>query len=79
MTDMRRGENMFEIDPNLQDKVEQGIINEGSNLSGVSSKCSWEEPTEDGEDDKENRLAEGERRGSNDTIVRPQISAFGKH
>lgn len=43
ITDMRRGESMFEIDPDVQEAVEEGIENEGSNLSGVSARCSWSE------------------------------------
>lgn len=34
---------MFEIDPDVQEAVEEGIENEGSNLSGVSARCSWSE------------------------------------
>jgi len=41
ITDMRRGETIFEIDPEIQDAVDDGIAVEGSNLSGVSAKCSW--------------------------------------
>lgn len=51
ITDMRRGESLFEIGPSLQEKVEKGIENEGSNLSGVNSNCSWDEP---GERDRDN-------------------------
>ncbi|KAL8598341.1 hypothetical protein ACOMHN_047662 [Nucella lapillus] len=60
VTDMRRGETIFELDPHLQDRVEQGIEQEGSNLSGVSSRCSWDEPGENdsrsiySDEDKEN-------------------------
>ena len=79
ITDMRRGETIFEIDPHLQDQVDQGIESEGSNLSGVNSRCSWEEPG-DGSDDffneDDNRMHE-ERRNSNE-IERPRISDFGK-
>ena len=57
---------------------------EGSNLSGVSVKCSWDEPNHEGhgtdslgDEDKENRLIEGDRRGSSD-IERPHISDFGE-
>ncbi|PIK55464.1 suppressor of fused-like protein [Apostichopus japonicus] len=49
ITDMRRGESIFDINPQLQDEVENGIDNEGSNLSGVSAKCSWEEIDDMGE------------------------------
>lgn len=40
---MRRGESIFEIDPNAHDEVERGFEIEGSNLSGVSAHCSWNE------------------------------------
>ncbi|KAK2175561.1 hypothetical protein NP493_726g01043 [Ridgeia piscesae] len=43
ITDMRRGETIFETEPQLQDEVERGIEEEGSNLSGVTSRCSWEQ------------------------------------
>ncbi|KAH9524830.1 hypothetical protein Btru_027983 [Bulinus truncatus] len=60
VTDMRRGETIFELDPHLKERLDQGIEQEGSNLSGVSAWCSWDEPGEnnhnsDSEDDKENR------------------------
>lgn len=41
MTDMRRGETIFEINPELQEQVELGIKTNGSNLSGVSARCVW--------------------------------------
>lgn len=77
ITDMRRGETIFEIDPHLQDRVDQGIESEGSNLSGVNSRCSWEEPGEGTDDffnDDGNHMHE-ERRNSND-LERPRISDF---
>ena len=43
ITDMRRGETIFELNPHLQDEVERGIDVDGSNLSGVSARCSWQE------------------------------------
>lgn len=43
ITDMRRGESIFEIDPNAHEEVEHGFETEGSNLSGVSARCSWTE------------------------------------
>ncbi|KAK7008676.1 suppressor of fused [Biomphalaria glabrata] len=59
VTDMRRGETIFELDPHLKERLDQGIEQEGSNLSGVSAWCSWDEPGEnhssDSEDDKENK------------------------
>lgn len=79
ITDMRRGETIFEIDPHLQDRVDQGIETEGSNLSGVNSRCSWEEPGEGSEDyfnEDDNHMHE-ERRNSNE-LDRPRISDFGR-
>ncbi|CAD5118780.1 DgyrCDS7458 [Dimorphilus gyrociliatus] len=43
ITDMRRGESLFELDPSTQEKVDLGIEKDGSNLGGVSSKCFWDE------------------------------------
>ncbi|XP_023012731.2 suppressor of fused [Leptinotarsa decemlineata] len=43
ITDMRRGESIFELDLNAHDEVETGFEREGSNLSGVSARCSWVE------------------------------------
>ncbi|KAF5301003.1 hypothetical protein FQR65_LT08986 [Abscondita terminalis] len=43
ITDMRRGESMFDIDPTAHEEVENGFELEGSNLSGVSARCSWAE------------------------------------
>lgn len=34
---------MLELDLNAQEIVERGIETEGSNLSGVSARCSWVE------------------------------------
>ncbi|PSN35218.1 Suppressor of fused [Blattella germanica] len=41
ITDMRRGESMLELDLAAQEEVEKGIETDGSNLSGVSARCSW--------------------------------------
>ncbi|XP_014256562.1 suppressor of fused homolog [Cimex lectularius] len=41
VTDMRRGETMYELDTNVSQVVEAGIDKEGSNLSGVTAQCSW--------------------------------------
>ena len=41
VTDMRRGETIFELEPELQEAVEDGIATQGSNLSGVSARCDW--------------------------------------
>lgn len=43
ITDMRRGESIFELDLNAHEEVESGFEVEGSNLSGVSARCSWAE------------------------------------
>ncbi|XP_028132319.1 suppressor of fused homolog [Diabrotica virgifera virgifera] len=43
ITDMRRGESIFELDMNAHEEVERGFELEGSNLSGVSARCSWNE------------------------------------
>ncbi|XP_071448068.1 suppressor of fused homolog [Hetaerina americana] len=46
VTDMRRGETMFEIDISALEEVENGIETDGSNLSGVSARwCAWTEDT----------------------------------
>ena len=64
--------------------MDYGIESEGSNLSGVSSHCSWEEPgdgdnrsSHSNEEDKENRLLEEHRRGSGE-LDRPHISEYGR-
>eukprot|EP00920_Eleutheroschizon_duboscqi_P039196 GHVT01094403.1.p1 GENE.GHVT01094403.1~~GHVT01094403.1.p1 ORF type:complete len:148 (-),score=2.22 GHVT01094403.1:71-514(-) len=54
---------------------------EGSNLSGVSSKCSWEEPNEAdkseySEDDKENRLHSNRLLDRRTTEEKPRISDY---
>ncbi|KAL8604949.1 hypothetical protein ACOMHN_028577 [Nucella lapillus] len=59
VTDMRRGETIFELDPHLQDQVDQGIEQEGSNLSGVSSHCSWDQPG-GGDNDKDDDHSDDE-------------------
>ncbi|XP_057667746.1 suppressor of fused homolog [Diorhabda carinulata] len=43
ITDMRRGESIFEIDLNAHEEVKRGFELDGSNLSGVSARCSWME------------------------------------
>lgn len=53
ITDMRRGESIFELDPYAQEEVERGFELEGSNLSGVSGRCSWSE--QDGLSSKEGK------------------------
>lgn len=41
VTDMRRQQSIFELNKTIKGTVEQGINQEGSNLSGVSAKCSF--------------------------------------
>uniref|UniRef100_A0A8C9XYA5 Suppressor of fused homolog n=1 Tax=Sander lucioperca TaxID=283035 RepID=A0A8C9XYA5_SANLU len=56
ITDMRRGETIFDIDPHLQqERVDQGIEAEGSNLSGVSAKCVWDDLSRPPEDEEDSR------------------------
>ena len=47
MTDMRRGESVLELDVCVQEEIELGIEIDGSNLSGVSARCSWVEADPD--------------------------------
>ena len=66
----------------LQEVVDDGIETEGSNLSGVSSRCSWEEMA--GSDktsskapyDDENKENQGVRHTASDRDS-PRISHFG--
>lgn len=51
VTDMRRGETVFEINPDLLEEVENGIHTSGSNLSGVSARCVWLETAETEQDE----------------------------
>jgi hypothetical protein len=67
---MRRGEAQFE----LQEKVDQGIETEGSNLSGVNSKCSWEEP---GENDRDNLYDKDGFDDDEDDAERGHLSILG--
>ena len=55
---MRRGESLLELDPQVQETIDAGIDREGSNLSGVSGRCSWEEYKNFSEENKENRHME---------------------
>ena len=67
----------------VQERVEQGIESEGSNLSGVSSRCSWEEPgdfdlhSNYNDDDKENRMSDYEHSRNSD-YDRRHISDYGR-
>ena len=84
ITDMRRGENMFEIEPALQEQVDDGIEKDGSNLTGVTSKCSWEEPgdrrasiSSRQDDDKENYFVPKDKElKRNESEERPRITDF---
>ncbi|XP_062852087.1 suppressor of fused homolog isoform X3 [Trichomycterus rosablanca] len=56
ITDMRRGETIFDIDPHLQqERVDKGIETDGSNLSGVSAKCAWDDLSRPPEDEDDSR------------------------
>lgn len=39
---MRRGESLFEAMPDSRALVDEGVVREGSLLSGVSAQCGWE-------------------------------------
>uniref|UniRef100_A0A2P2HXG0 Suppressor of fused homolog n=2 Tax=Hirondellea gigas TaxID=1518452 RepID=A0A2P2HXG0_9CRUS len=41
VTDLRRGESIYEADPGVAEEIEAGIEAHGSNLSGVSAKIAW--------------------------------------
>uniref|UniRef100_A0AAR5PYW5 Suppressor of fused homolog n=1 Tax=Dendroctonus ponderosae TaxID=77166 RepID=A0AAR5PYW5_DENPD len=43
ITDMTRSDSIFELDPCTHEEVERGFELDGSNLSGVSGRCSWSE------------------------------------
>ena len=69
---------------NLQEQIDFGIETEGSNLSGVSSRVSWEEVTQVdtdnlNEEDKENRLFDTDGKRGSRELDRPQISQYGKN
>jgi len=59
VTDMRRGESMFELDLNASSILEAGIQTDGSNLSGVTATCSWIDTSINQEDDVENLEGQG--------------------
>ena len=42
MTDMRRGQSLFEAMPGSRALVDEGVEREGSQMSGVSAQCRWE-------------------------------------
>lgn len=43
ITNMRRTESMFDVNPSIFDEIAEGIKVEGSNLCGISAYFSWEE------------------------------------
>lgn len=43
ITDLRRGESVFDVDPCAKDIVDIGVASEGSNLSGIQAWCWWSE------------------------------------
>lgn len=43
ITNMRRRETMFDVDPSVHDEIDDGIKTDGSNLCGISANCSWKE------------------------------------
>lgn len=68
VTNMRRGETIFELDSEIQEKVDKGIIEEGSNLSGVSAKCAWsEKPFSNNDDSNEEEEEEEEDEDEDDS------------
>lgn len=81
VTDMRRGETIFEIDPETREKVDEGVAEEGSNLSGVSAKFSYSKklPTEgtiinNDKEESEPKLASNEKLNEEGTsLINQQI------
>lgn len=43
ITNMRRHESMFDVDPSIHNEIAEGIKTEGSNLCGISVNCSWKD------------------------------------
>ncbi|XP_072026713.1 suppressor of fused homolog [Amphiura filiformis] len=63
ITDMRRGETILEINPQLQEQIDIGVATDGSNLSGVSAKCLWhdtDDQSEHGDESMSQRISEFE-------------------
>lgn len=81
LTEMTRGETIFQVNPGLRDKVEDGIVSEGSNLSGVSARCAWEEGAEsDWDDDDEDDDDDGEANPSfNEKLTPPKKNGNNNH
>lgn len=73
VTDMRRGETIFELDPDIQEAVDDGIAIEGSNLSGVSAKCSWSDNLPNSSDrDEENNITRNRNSSESDTGLKEE-------
>lgn len=74
VTDMRRGETIFEFDPDLQEAVDDGIATQGSNLSGVSARCTWFESIQHNDShhnsDKDNEDNDSDSNQSNEKTVK---------
>ena len=62
-------------------QVEDGIVSEGSNLSGVSARCAWEEGAEsDWDDDDEDDDDDGEANPSfNEKLTPPKKNGNNNH
>lgn len=74
VTDMRRGESIFDLDPELREAVDDGIAAEGSNLSGASARISWSEDTSDFfGDEKKSKEAVALKKLENDQQVHVTI------
>lgn len=59
-----------------QERVDQGIETEGSNLSGVSAKCVWDDlsrPPEDEEDSRSICIGSQPRRLSDKGMPSPRV------
>lgn len=67
---------VFFFGSSKQERVDQGIETEGSNLSGVSAKCVWDDlsqPPEDEEDSRSICIGSQPRRLSNKGTAPPSI------
>ena len=86
VTDMRRGETIFELEPELQEAVEDGIATQGSNLSGVSARCDWSQElpknedklSETENDDNDSDLSNAEKTSKNDLKKRNGLSPISR-
>lgn len=78
VTDMRRGETIFEIDPELREAVDDGIATQGSNLSGVSARCSYsryEEATKSDQEDNDSGGGDSEEAEAKVSKAKEKCSA----